>query len=323
MSGTTKEYDIIVIGCGIAGMSFLYNLYKDGYNKKLLLVEKQSFPRDKMCGDLISNKCFSLLTEIFPNIKKSIFNKIKFFDVNKKISNVDHYTCKRYNLDYEIYKQILETNFEIKENCKTKIIKKEGKYFFIKVNGDTIKTKFLVGADGSLSIVSNFLKLKNNLVYSLRSYQNTERKINICKFRSDHNDYYWDFSILNGVKNVGYFQSILNKKKFIKINRKMRGDSKDIEVKGAPINLLKIEKEKFCIENKIIGKNHAVIGDSACLVHPYNGEGIHIALYMGKLLSNFIFEKNNKNEYLNELRNFIDSNYSLKYWENFINEKVT
>jgi menaquinone-9 beta-reductase len=320
MSGIIKEYDIVVIGSGIAGMSLLHNLYKNDYNKNILLVEKQSFPRDKICGDLISNKCFSLLIEIFPNIKKSIFNKIKFFDENKRISNVDHYTCKRFNLDYEIYKHILKTNYKIKENCKTKIIKKEGEYFFIKVNDNIIKTKFLVGADGSLSIVSKFLKLKNNLVYSLRSYQNTERKINICKFRSGHNEYYWDFSILNGEKNIGYFQSIFNKKKFIKIKNIF---FKNKKVKGAPINLLKVKGEKFYIEDKIIEKNYAVIGDSACLVHPYNGEGIHIALYMGKLLSDFILKKNNKKEYLNELRNFINKNYSLKYWENFINEKNT
>jgi Dehydrogenases (flavoproteins) len=42
-------YDVVIIGAGPAGCSVAYNLYNQGI-KNILLVDKDVFPRDKICA---------------------------------------------------------------------------------------------------------------------------------------------------------------------------------------------------------------------------------------------------------------------------------
>jgi menaquinone-9 beta-reductase len=47
-----KSHDIIVVGGGPAGCSSAVHLASHGYD--VLLLEKNRFPRDKVCGDGLS-----------------------------------------------------------------------------------------------------------------------------------------------------------------------------------------------------------------------------------------------------------------------------
>jgi menaquinone-9 beta-reductase len=45
----TRQADVIVVGAGPAGASAAYHLAEAGVD--VLLLEKSTFPRDKICGD--------------------------------------------------------------------------------------------------------------------------------------------------------------------------------------------------------------------------------------------------------------------------------
>ncbi len=49
MNNSTNPYDVIVVGAGPAGSSAAAILGEKGH--KVLLMDKESFPRDKTCGD--------------------------------------------------------------------------------------------------------------------------------------------------------------------------------------------------------------------------------------------------------------------------------
>ena len=57
------NFDIIVVGGGPGGSTTASFLAKK-YNKKVLLLEKEQFPRDKPCGDAISGKSMSVLADL-------------------------------------------------------------------------------------------------------------------------------------------------------------------------------------------------------------------------------------------------------------------
>ena len=46
------DSDVIVVGAGPAGSAAAYNFASAGYD--VILVDKQKFPRDKICGDFVS-----------------------------------------------------------------------------------------------------------------------------------------------------------------------------------------------------------------------------------------------------------------------------
>lgn len=56
------EYDVIVVGGGPGGSTCASFLARDGH--RVLLIDKETFPRDKPCGDAISGKSASVLREL-------------------------------------------------------------------------------------------------------------------------------------------------------------------------------------------------------------------------------------------------------------------
>jgi flavin-dependent dehydrogenase len=66
-----STYKILIAGAGPAGMATSMILSKNKI--KHVLIEKQTFPRDKICGDALSGKVVSELNKIDPHtLKKSL-----------------------------------------------------------------------------------------------------------------------------------------------------------------------------------------------------------------------------------------------------------
>ena len=57
-----NRFDAIVIGAGPAGSTAAYLLAKKGF--KVLILDKKAFPRDKLCGGLITWKTVKVLENI-------------------------------------------------------------------------------------------------------------------------------------------------------------------------------------------------------------------------------------------------------------------
>ena len=58
----TNTYDLIIVGAGPAGSSAAIYAKKEGF--KTLLIDKETFPRDKICGDALSGKSVAVLREL-------------------------------------------------------------------------------------------------------------------------------------------------------------------------------------------------------------------------------------------------------------------
>ena len=57
-----NPYDLIIVGAGPAGATAA--LYADQMGLKSVLVDKATFPRDKICGDAISGKSIRYMNEL-------------------------------------------------------------------------------------------------------------------------------------------------------------------------------------------------------------------------------------------------------------------
>lgn len=61
---TVPHADILIVGCGPAGASAAWRLAQQGYSSTV--VDKSTFPRDKVCGDALSGKAITLLRRFDP-----------------------------------------------------------------------------------------------------------------------------------------------------------------------------------------------------------------------------------------------------------------
>ena len=120
------KFDIIIVGGGPAGCASACYAAKEGY--KVLLLEKDEYPRDKICGDAVGGKALKHLNElnILDTLKKSphyIFDSVIFSNTNNEEVCIDikdpkavGYVYPRINFDWILF------------NETTKRIEKEGGY---------------------------------------------------------------------------------------------------------------------------------------------------------------------------------------------------
>jgi flavin-dependent dehydrogenase len=158
------EYDVIVVGAGPSGSACAAFLGKAG--RKVLLLDKAGFPRDKTCGDAISG---SLKTQeelnLTPAVKKNPHAEIRrvvFSAPNGKELDVKFhgvgYTCRRQVYDNIIFRKAKKVS-DVLENFKvTGLIREKG---YVKgVVGEhkgkkkRFKADIVVGADGAHSVVA-------------------------------------------------------------------------------------------------------------------------------------------------------------------------
>ena len=58
----TEEFDIAIIGGGLAGLTLSIQCANAGYNT--ILFEKETYPFHKVCGEYISNESLPFLEKI-------------------------------------------------------------------------------------------------------------------------------------------------------------------------------------------------------------------------------------------------------------------
>jgi geranylgeranyl reductase family protein len=63
---TAQLFDVAIVGAGPGGSTAALGLARAGY--KVVLIDKSSFPRHKVCGDAIPNNAMRLLQEHYPDL---------------------------------------------------------------------------------------------------------------------------------------------------------------------------------------------------------------------------------------------------------------
>lgn len=157
-------YDVVIIGGGPAGSTSGYLLSKAGL--KVVIVDKARFPRPKLCAGLLTQKTVQLLDAVFHETvdslrKKEIINfESTYYEVffrNRRIAKVNHKNTPFYYIDRTVYDNFFlqkakKEGAEVLEGelaVTTDYHKKE----IVTSSGKTLRSKYIIGADGVYSRV--------------------------------------------------------------------------------------------------------------------------------------------------------------------------
>ncbi len=312
-------YDVIIIGAGPAGSASAISLSTEP-NLKILVVDKENFPRDKICGDGLTGDSIRCLKEIgvWEKVKNqgNSMNRIELYP----FSDSRHFTIaseiitlQRKKLDHLLLNEaLMNKNASFKRATFKGIIQEEaGICKTTLVDASTnqeiiIDSKFVIIAIGCQNDKSLFktrkLPYKQPDLVALRGYYQANWKIVeplVIFFDFSKKGYFWVFPMGDGIFNVGCGNKTnLNIKTDIKkiladniefLNQKheTRGEWKT-EPKGAFLRTGLNNYKKMPFNNIIFA------GESISSTYQFTGEGIGKALETGILASKSIIDSINK-----------------------------
>lgn len=237
MTNQRIDTKVIIIGGGPAGAGTSIYLTKAGIPH--VILEKETFPRDKVCGDACSGKTAFVLRKANPEWLQEIFsqeenfmpsNGIIFVAPNGKALNIPYnpnripgeqapgFTTPRLVFDNFLFQKLPSKHTTIYQNAAIKSIEKqtEGgvKVTFTK-DGETheVCAPLIVGADGDKSLVrKTFLNTHTSdktYAVGLRAYYTGVTDLHAENFIELHflpellPGYFWIFPMPNGIVNVG------------------------------------------------------------------------------------------------------------------------
>ena len=296
--------DVIIIGGGLAGLCNAIHLSKLG--KKVLLIEKNEYPKHKVCGEYISNEVLPYLDFLEVNPFDSGAVRINNFQLSTTKSNIisaklplGGFGISRYTLDLVLSEKAKENGVTILQDVVLNITFLKD-FFQVETKDNNIFTsKITIGAFGKRSLLDvkmgrNFIQkkspylgvkihVKGNFKEDLVALHNFKggycgvskvenNAINLC--------YITNYATFKQYKNIEDFQEqVLFKNNYLK---EIFQSSEALFEKPLSISQISFETKKP-VENHIL-----MCGDSAGMIHPLCGNGMSMAIQSAQLASNLI-----------------------------------
>ena len=296
--------DVIIIGGGLAGLCNAIHLSKLG--KKVLLIEKNEYPKHKVCGEYISNEVLPYLDFLEVNPFDSGAVRINNFQLSTTKSNIisaklplGGFGISRYTLDLVLSEKAKENGVTILQDVVLNITFLKDVFQVETKDNNIFTSKITIGAFGKRSLLDvkmgrNFIQkkspylgvkihVKGNFKEDLVALHNFKggycgvskvenNAINLC--------YITNYATFKQYKNIEDFQEqVVFKNNYLK---EIFQSSEALFEKPLSISQISFETKKP-VENHIL-----MCGDSAGMIHPLCGNGMSMAIQSAQLASNLI-----------------------------------
>ena len=227
---------VVIIGAGPAGVGTSIYLSLAGIPH--IIIEKETFPRDKVCGDAISGKSAHVLRKANPAWLQEVYketasftpsNGIIFVAPNGKSLNIPYgdnlrpgelaagFTSPRLVFDNFLFDKIDHTYATVFQNASVKSIEPnaQGVTVHFTKEGTTyqVNASVIVGADGDKGVVRKTFINDNaspkSYAVGLRAYYKGVEGMDRNNFIELHflpevlPGYFWIFPLPNGMANIG------------------------------------------------------------------------------------------------------------------------
>jgi len=308
------DYDVIIVGGGPGGCACAMSLADSDLS--VCLIEKSSFPRDKICGDALSPDVLNQLSNLNGDLREAFLEKydarkvdvtgvrivsasgkVAELNINKGNPDIIGWVVKRIDFDNFLFEETQKYHHvTILQGEKVTDIEVEPGLVSVTTRSREITAAIIIGADGAQSIVSKKLsghKIdRDHYCGAVRAYYknvqgfHADGMIELHFYKRLLPGYFWVFPLPGNEANVGLgmLSSFISKR--------------SINLKQQMLDVIANEpglKERFAdaqlvdglsgfglplgSKKRILsGERFMLIGDAASLIDPITGEGVGNAI---------------------------------------------
>lgn len=305
------QYDVAIIGGGLAGLSLSIQMAGKGYN--VALFEKENYPFHKVCGEYISLESWDFLESIGMKLSEMNLPIIKQLIVSSPDGNVltqalplGGFGVSRYLADNELKKIALNAGVKLYEGCKAEDILFENDGFTITTNKGIYDAKVCCGSFGKRSNIDVKLKRdfmlekagKLNNFIGVKYHIKTAHPVDTIALHNFENGYCGISKIEEEKYCLCYLTNAANLKNN---NNSIRQMEKNVLYKNIHLQKIFTECEMLYKQPATISQisfskkkqveDHVVmLGDAAGMITPLCGNGMSMALHSSKIAASCIDE---------------------------------
>lgn len=292
---TLETWDLIIVGAGPAGCAAAAAALRRDPRARVLLIDRASFPRDKICGDGIAGGAIKLLSSLKLPAARIVrgYQPVNDFRVRSP-GNVQVarsmpepvWVIPRVVFDGRLLEAVLELGARFSQRT-VRTVAQVGDH--VVVDG-VLRAKALIGADGAESVVRRAAGHLSNpprsLAIATRGYgpelagQNGAQLIVMAA--KQWPAYAWSFPIGDGRANIGYGQVLRGAS--VSKAELLRGLHTLLPGAEPEPASLRAHRLPMSTSRPAISRGRVLlVGDAQSLINPLTGEGIFYALISGAL----------------------------------------
>lgn len=268
---------VLVIGAGPAGTVCAALLNQAGVD--CILVDRATFPRDKICGGGLTVKAYRLLSELLPNFRYD-YKRIKKIRLLIEKENACEFEpadeiriVKRKDFDNALLQEYIQSGGKFEQEAFSKFeIRSDGGILVTMKSGKQILCDYLIGADGANSSVRRQIVggCKEKILCLEQYSESMSDALEVEISRNFDNGYFYVFPNLEH-DVVGFGDRQTSKEGFRRI----------LEERG--FDITKIKGAYLPVEEVETGNEHVIlIGDAGGFVNKLSYEGLYYAMVTAK-----------------------------------------
>lgn len=299
-----QQFDISIIGGGLAGLSLSIQMADLGY--RTVLFEKEQYPFHKVCGEYISMESWGFIERLglplsnmhLPVIKKLIITTLSGIKLEQKLP-LGGFGISRYTLDQSLKEIATAKGVQVMDNCKVEDVIFLNDCFEIFTTQGKFTSKLCCGSFGKRSNLdikwnrsfllqkaskfNNYIGIKYHIktafpadTIALHNFKN-----GYCGISRVENDTYC-LCYLTNAKNLKDNDNSIQQmeKNVLHKNPYLKSIFENAEmVYSSPLAISQISfARKTQVENDVL-----LLGDAAGMITPLCGNGMSMALHSSKI----------------------------------------
>jgi len=311
-----RSCDVVIIGAGPAGSSAAIMLARLGYS--VALLDKEQFPREKLCGDFINPSNWPILRAL--GVENEILARARQRVTGFRITTVagDEAECplpltstepfglglSRRSLDHILVEKAQGESVIVLQSCRIQNLEREETGWRIGFNAygsaETLRARVLIGADGRHSWVAHHLGLTRSadmrgravaFQLRLRCRGGLGDRVEIHLFPGGY------VGLLGLGENLINLCLAVDKDRLpddqpfarlLESHLPLNPHLKTILNRSEPAGELRSTYPVYFSPRRSYGDNVLLVGDAARVNEPVSGEGIYFALKSGLLAAETI-----------------------------------